>query len=65
MPQAFLKAIDEAAKDSLISRSAFVRLALLQKMGWQNLHHGPEAPQPAKRQADSELDEFNRLLDEL
>ncbi|PIZ62052.1 hypothetical protein COY17_03085 [Candidatus Saccharibacteria bacterium CG_4_10_14_0_2_um_filter_52_9] len=46
MPAQFLQAVDQAAKANYMSRSNFIRVALLEKMGLQNMIDLKPLPPP-------------------
>lgn len=55
LPTAFLKDLDEAARNNLMSRSDYIRMALMEKMNRRNLVESPE---------QDEESELERLLKE-
>ncbi len=61
LPQNFLDAVDMAALGQGMSRSSFIRVALLEKMGLQNMVDLKPLPKPGDKQSDPD-EELKKLL---
>jgi metal-responsive CopG/Arc/MetJ family transcriptional regulator len=58
LPPQFLAEVDKRAWAMMVSRSAYIRLALLEKMGLQNMNDLQSPDETVKKDPDQEWNDF-------